>query len=45
MAPWLEERQALSMRHDVTINVIYPPDEAGMDPTKPPDGAGAVDEQ
>ncbi len=33
------------MQHDVAINVIYPPDEAGMDPTKPPDGAGAVDEQ
>ena len=33
------------MRYDVTVNVIYPPDEAGMDPTKPPDGAGAVDEQ
>ena len=33
------------MQHDVTINVIYPPDEAGMDLIKLPDGAGAVDEQ
>ena len=33
------------MQHDVIINAIYPPDEAGMDPTKPPDRAGAVDEQ
>ena len=39
----IEERSFI--RHDVSINVIYPPDEAGVDPTKPLDGAGAVDEQ
>ena len=32
------------MQHDVMINVIYPPDEGGMDPTKLPDGED-VDEQ
>ncbi len=33
------------MRHDVMINVVFPPDEMGMDPSKLPDGANAVDEQ